>query len=137
MSEENVRLVRNVIKASERGEMEKVFAVYDPDIEWRISALTRRPPDFEPVYRGHDGIRMFWRAWAEAFETPRFDYEEFIDAGDTVVSILSQRVRGRKSGIEQEWNSYGQNWTISDGKIVRVEFFPTRAEALEAAGLSE
>jgi ketosteroid isomerase-like protein len=137
MSQENVELVREVIEASQRGEMDKVFAVYDPEIEWRISELPTRAPDSEPVYRGHEGIRTFWRTWAEAFETPSFDYEEFIDAGDTVVSVLSQRVRGRTSGIEQEWKSYGQNWTISEGKVVRVEFFLTRAEALEAAGVRE
>jgi ketosteroid isomerase-like protein len=33
--------------------------------------------------------------------------------------------------------SYGQVWTVVDGMIARVEFFPTRAAALEAAGLSE
>ena len=28
-------------------------------------------------------------------------------------------------------------WTIRNGKVVRVVWFPTREEALEAAGLSE
>jgi hypothetical protein len=46
-------------------------------------------------------------------------------------------VRGRTSGVELEWTSYGQVWTIRDAKIVRMEFFPTRGEALEAVGLSE
>ena len=36
-----------------------------------------------------------------------------------------------------EWNSYAQVWTIQDSKVVRVEFFPTRGEALEAVGLRE
>ena len=137
MSQENVDLVRALIEASKRGEMDKVFALYHPDIEWSISELPMRGPDFEPVYRGHEGIRTFWRTWAEAFETPSFDYEEFIDAGDTVVSVLTQRVRGRASGIEQVWSSYAQNWAVTEGRVVRVEFFQTRAEALEAAGLSE
>jgi hypothetical protein len=115
--------------------MARVFAAYDPEIEWRISEVQTEFTDFEPVYRGHAGVRRFWRTWAEAWETPSFEYEEFIDAGDTVVTILSQRMRGRASGIEQEWNSYAQNWTISDGKIVRVQFFMNRQEALVAAGL--
>ena len=137
MSQENVDLVRSVIDASERGEMEEVFAAYDPEIEWRFSELWGVITDFEPVYRGHEGIRRFWRNFAQAWETPSFEYEEFIDAGDTVVSVLSQRVRGRASGIEQELSSYAQNWTIKDGMIVRVEFFPERGQALEAARLSE
>lgn len=134
MSRENIEVVRRVIEASERGEMDKVFAAYDPEIEWRISGLpTTGASDFEPVYRGHEGIRRFWRTWAEAWETPDFEYEEFIDAGDTVVSVLTQRMRGRASGIELEWNSYAQNWTIADGMIIRVEFFPDRGKALAAA----
>ena len=137
MSQENVELVRRVIEASRRGDMDAVFAAYDPEIEWDISHLPNPVADFEPLYHGHDGVRQFWRTWADAWETPTFDYEEFIDAGDTVVSILSQRMRGRASGIEQEWLSYGQNWTIRGGKVVRVEFFLNREEALEAAGLRE
>jgi ketosteroid isomerase-like protein len=50
-----------------------------------------------------------------------FEYEEFIDAGDSVVTILSQRVRRRTSGVELEWNSYAQVWTVQNDKIVRVE----------------
>lgn len=137
MSQEDIDLVRSVIDASERGEMDKVFAAYDPEIEWHISALLTRLSDLEPVYRGHEGVRRFWRTWAEAWETPSFEYEEFIDAGDTVVTILSQRVRGRASGVQQQWNSFAQNWTISNGKIVRVDFFWDRPQALAAAGLSE
>jgi ketosteroid isomerase-like protein len=31
----------------------------------------------------------------------------------------------------------GGVWTIRDGKVCRVVWYPTRAEALEAVGLSE
>ena len=64
--------------------------------------------EFDPVYYGHDGVRTFWRTWFSAWEKASFEYEEFIDAGDNVVTILSQHVRGRASGIELDWKSYGQ-----------------------------
>ncbi len=138
MSEENVEIVRRVIEAHDRGDFATVFAAYDPDIEWHVGGLFGwTASDLKPVYRGHDGVRAFWRGWFAAWETASFEYEEFIDAGDSIVTILSQRLRGRTSGIELEWNSYGQVWTVHDGKIVRVEFFHTRSDALEAAGLSE
>ena len=137
MSQENVDLVRRVIEAHDRGDFASVFGSYDSGIEWHVVRVVVGGSDFEPVYHGHEGVRAFWRQWFAAWETARFEYEEFIDAGDTVVTILSQRVRGRTSGIELDWDSYGQNWTVQNGKIVRVEFFPTRAEALEAAGLQE
>ena len=138
MSQENVELVRSVIDAHERGDFATVFAAYDPEIEWRTGGgLTAPWSDFEPVYHGHEGVRNFWRTWFAAWERVDFEYEEFIDAGDRVVTILSQRMRGRTSGIELEWSSYAQVWTFRNDKVVRVEFFPNRLEALEAAGLSD
>jgi hypothetical protein len=68
-------------------------------------------------------------------EGQRYEYEESIDSEDSVVTILSRHVRGRASGIELDWKSYGQIWTVRNGKIVRVEFVHNREEALEAAGL--
>jgi ketosteroid isomerase-like protein len=135
MSQENVELVRGIIDAHERGDAEAVFSKYDPEIEWHLSTVFASASEFDPVYYGHDGVRSFWRTWFSAWEKASFEYEEFIDAGDSVVSILSQRVRGRTSAIELEWKSYAQVWTVEGGKIVRVEFFPTRSEALEAVGL--
>ena len=138
MSEENVEVVRRIVDAHQRGDFASVFAGYDPDIEWHPGNVPASQwSDFEPVYHGHEGVRTFWRTWFAAWETVDFEYEEFIDAGDQVLSIVSQRVRGRTSGVELEWTSYGQLWTIRDDKVVRVQFFPNRDEALEAAGLSE
>ncbi len=137
MSQENVEVVRKVIEAHDRGDSVAVFAAYHPSIEWHVRAVTGPGSDFEPVYHGHEGIRAFWRQWFAAWDTASFEYEEFLDAGDSIVTILSQRMRGRTSGIELEWDSYAQAWKIRDGKVVRVEFFPTRGEALKAVGLSE
>jgi ketosteroid isomerase-like protein len=138
MSEENVEVVRRIVDAHQRGDFATVYAAYDPAIEWRTGdARAAQWSDFEPVYHGHEGVRTFWRTWFAAWETVDFEYEEFIDAGDQVLSILSQRMRGRTSGVELEWHSYGQVWTIRDGKVIRVQFFANRDEALEAAGLSE
>ena len=137
MGRENVDFVRAVIEAHDRGDFDAVFAAYDPEIEWHIARVAGPIGDFDPVYRGHAGVKAFWRQWLDAWEVATFEYEEFIDAGDSVVSILSQRMRGRTSGVELEWTSYAQTWTLRDRKIVRVEFFPTRAEALEATGLRD
>jgi len=138
MSEENVEVVRRIVDAHQRGDFATVFDAYDPAIEWRTGdALHAQWSDFEPVYLGHEGVRMFWRTWFAAWETVDFEYEEFIDAGNQVLSILGQRMRGRTSGVELEWNSYAQLWTIRDGKVIRVQFFANRDEALEAAGPSK
>jgi ketosteroid isomerase-like protein len=137
MSEENVRIVQALVAAHQRGDFAAVFAAYDPEIEWRIDRLPEYFGDFEPVYRGHDGVKSFWRVWFSAWEDATFEYEQFIDAGDSVVSILTQRMRGRTSGLMAEWRSYAQVWALRDGKVIRVEFFATRDAALEAVGVRD
>jgi hypothetical protein len=52
------------------------------------------------------------------------------------VSVVTRQARGRGSGAEVKWSG-ALVWTIREGKVVRVVWFRTRAEALEAAGLSE
>jgi ketosteroid isomerase-like protein len=62
--------------------------------------------------------------------------EEFIDGGDRVVVAIYFRGRGRRSGIEIDTRLY-EIYFLREEKIVRVQEFTDRAEALEAAGLSE
>ena len=128
MSQENVELVRRHCEAHARGDFTAVFAAYDPEIEWHV--LRVADFGFDPVYVGHEGVRTFWRLWLSAWETT-FEYDEFIDSGEHVVVVQSQRMRARTSGIELEWNSYAQLWTIQDGKVVRMEFSPLAAEPSE------
>jgi len=44
--------------------------------------------------------------------------------------------RGKLSGAEVE-QRFAQLWTVRDGKIVRMEMYPDREDALEAVGLPE
>jgi ketosteroid isomerase-like protein len=139
MSEENVEIVRQVYKASARRDADTVLAFYDPGIEWDS---TRVPwgrlvggPD---ITRGHEGLREWFREYSEAWESIEDDFKELIDVGhDRVISVVRTRGRGRASGLELEFDEYAAIWTIDDGKIVRVVWFPSREQALEAAGLSE
>lgn len=88
------------------------------------------------VYRGHEGLRHWWREYREAWETVWDEVEDLIDAGDQVVSVLTTHARGKASGVAVELHM-AVVWTFRQGKIVRVALFANRAEALEAAGLSE
>ncbi len=49
----------------------------------------------DDVYRGHDGLRRFFREWHEAWENVEYDFEELIDAGDRV---LPWSPAGREEG---------------------------------------
>jgi ketosteroid isomerase-like protein len=68
------------------------------------------------------------------------DYEastkEVIDRGDSVVVILYERARMPDSDMMLD-RDLPTVWAVRDGRAVRFRVFKTRAEALEALGLSE
>jgi hypothetical protein len=70
------------------------------------------------------------------WEDYRQERWDLIDAGTEVIVPTREHGRGKGSGVELDRETVGV-WTMSDGKAVHICFYPTLAEALEAAGLSE
>ena len=59
-----------------------------------------------------------------------------VDAGDSVVVRVRQSGRGKETGAQVE-NHAWQLFTLRNGKVVHCRGYDTKAQALEAAGLSE
>jgi ketosteroid isomerase-like protein len=129
MSQENVEIVRRAFEyeISGRGSVEGL-ACFDRDV-------VMNPVEESPSY-GVNAIRDNFEHWQGAWEELEVTVEETIDAGDRVVLSAHHRGRGRGSGIKVDARFY-EVYTLREGKIVRVDEFTERAEALEAAGLSE
>ena len=117
MSEQNVQIVRDLLEGFARREHERAFEVYDPDIEWDASQQGMIV-DALRVYRGHDGVRAYWREWLSAWKDIEFEVEDVRDAGDDVVALIrNQRQWGRHSGIETEVPDYGLVFTFRAGVV--------------------
>jgi ketosteroid isomerase-like protein len=138
MSQENVELVRRLLDLFAKGEHEAVFVLYDPEIEWDATNHAALVDDLSGIYRGHEGVRTYWRQWLQAWRDIEFEVEDVRDAGDEVVALIrNQRQWGRRSGIVTEMPPYGLVFTIRGGKVVRWCAYPDHRSALEAVGLSE
>jgi ketosteroid isomerase-like protein len=137
MSQENLEIVQNAWDAFSRGDVEAAFEVFAADVEWDVSRDIWGAVVGGGHYRGVEGVASWLTDLYDAWETFEMEAEEQLDAGeDQVITVLSARGRGRASGIEVEHHPAGVG-TLREGKIVRVVWFATRQEALEAAGLSE
>jgi SnoaL-like domain len=142
MSHENVELYRAQIEIFRAGsgehDRERTLAAmaefWDPEIEWDASESAM--PDIDELYLGKDAVRRFWDEWLSAWEITRFEYE-LLDAGDRVVALFDQRMRGRSTGIEVSLGEYAQVATFKDGLVVHWKAYQSQADALEAAGLSK
>jgi ketosteroid isomerase-like protein len=135
MSQENVEIVRTVYERTTRGKGANTLDLYDPEVEVVAGGALGHLVG-GGIYHGHDGVRQFYRSYYDAWEHVSYDVRELIDAGEQVVSVVTNRGRGRASGVALEWQVPGV-WTFRNGKIARVVWFSSRAEALEAVGLSE
>ena len=124
--------LRRAQEAYNRGDWDAALAEMDPCV---VFDLTRVAPDGE-VYQGHEGVKAFWRMLRDVFGDFRTDPEELIDGGDRLFALMHLRGSGKASGAGGEDFLY-QVVTLRQGRAVRVDFFRDRAEALEAAGLSE
>jgi ketosteroid isomerase-like protein len=130
MSEENVDILRRVLAFYETTG-EHLTESYASDFVWDMSNYRGWPE--QAIYEGIDGMRRFLAEWSRVFDW-EYEVESLHDAGDRMVTIVSQRGRTSSAGPAVEMCN-GLVWTLRDGKIVRVENYADPDEALRAAGL--
>jgi ketosteroid isomerase-like protein len=130
MSQEAVELARAAYERLARGDF-ALAAELPEDFEL---VLAPEMPD-AGSYRG-ESARRWLQSWVESFDRLSIEPVAFTDAGDRVVVEFIQRgwSGGAKAPVElRTWDVL----IVRDGTLRRSELFVTRAEALEAAGLSE
>lgn len=120
-----VQVVRGIIDALNRGDVDGMLARMDPDFEWR-------PLEASPVarvYRGHDEVRRYVDDWLTTFEGVRLDLVEPTEMADRVVAMVHGHARGRASGLELD-SHFCQVWTVRRGTAFALEEHATRDQAL-------
>jgi ketosteroid isomerase-like protein len=129
MSQANVELARQASWAWNNGGMDALLRYMDADVEWHPPADSMEAG----IYRGHDGVRDYLGRPAEIFEDARLEPLEVIDVDDQrVISVI--RVIGRSENFGEIDADFA--WLITFGvnkKVIRVETFTHRAEALAVA----
>jgi ketosteroid isomerase-like protein len=136
MSREDVELVRRVYEAAARRDSATVLDLYDPDVELDFSHVEIGVIGGRDLIYGREGLRSWFREWHEAWEAVEYDFDELIDAGEHVIAVVKRHARGRLSGADVVWPT-ALVWTVRDGRVIRVAWFPSLEEAREAAGLRQ
>ena len=130
MSQESVEIVRQGFAAFERGDVSGMLDGFADDL------VTYRAHPDRAIYRGKEGFLAATADWTEGFSEWSAIAEEFTDAGEQVLVRVRQIARGESSGVPVE----GEWWflfEIAAGKVSKLSFYPSRDEAIEAAGLGE
>ena len=132
MSQENVEFVLDGYARFNGGERRPELWYWHADAEYHAA---REDPD-SAVHRGIDAIRRQFASWFEAYPDLEVRPLEARASGDKVFVWVRFSGHGAASGAPLEMEM-AHVITMRDGRVSRtVEYFD-RAEALEAAGLSE
>ena len=135
MSEESIEIVRRLLDAWNRKDLEDILALIDPEAEY-----VNAPSAVEPgTRRGHDAIVVVMRKQWEGIPGAFQEIDRFHDRGDEIITEgrLSRTMPGSDARIS---NPLLMSWKFRDGKVIRLEQLgagPDFPAALEAAGLSK
>jgi ketosteroid isomerase-like protein len=128
MSQENVDTVRAGFAAHNRGDIDALVEIYDPEAVFETLLLG--------THHGKEAIRSIYEENRTNQAGYRVDPVESIDAGDKVITVVRFGGAGPVSQIELA-DQMAFVHTFKDGLVVREQAFSNREDALEAAGLSE
>jgi ketosteroid isomerase-like protein len=127
---QNVDLVQRSMEAFNARDLRTAADALDQDVEWDNAVLID-----EDVIRGRAAVLDYWERILSAFP---FVHEQlqFVEAGEQVCVLADLRALGAGSGVELA-QPCGYAMTVRAGAIIRVCFYESHAEALEAVGLSK
>jgi uncharacterized protein len=132
MSQENVDFVLDGYARFNAGERRPELWFWHTDAEYHVS---QTDPD-AGVHRGIDAIRSQFASWVEAYPDLKVEPLEAKGNGDQVFLWLRFSGHGEGSGAPVDME-IAHVITMRDGKVSRTVEYMDKAEALEAAGLSE
>jgi ketosteroid isomerase-like protein len=123
----DIDVVRQVFEAFAARDIEGLVALADPDVVF--VAVTGGIVGRTDPYRGHEGMRQYFRdvadVWEELVLTPR----EFRQVGDAV--LVTGKVSAR-SPARIATGSTGWVWRVRDGLVVYGHVYPSAADAIAA-----
>ena len=135
MSQENVEIVRRMVDAWNRRDLEVLPVLVHPEAEYVNS-----PTAVEPgTRRGYDELTAVFQTQWEILDA-RQEIERIYDHGDEIFVLggFSRRMPESETRLEARFLA---SFTIHQGKVTRIRalaFGPTEVqEALETLGLSD
>jgi ketosteroid isomerase-like protein len=120
-----VDVVKAVFAAFAERDLERVLELSAPDVEF-IAVTSDYAGRTEP-YRGHDGIRQYFRDLEEVWDELRLTPTDYRVVGDQV--LVTGRVSAR-SPARVVSGSTGWVWRVRDGKVVRGRAYASAEDAI-------
>jgi len=111
----NVDVIKRLYRAFSEGDLDAVFDMIDPHVEWIESAGI----PYGGVFKGHEAILngVFAKIGAE-WDNFTADVDQFIGSGDIVVTLGSDSGTFKATGKTMT-AATASVWTLKNGKVVK------------------
>jgi ketosteroid isomerase-like protein len=128
----DIELVKAMFAAFAARDLETVLSLADPDIEF--TAVTGEHAGRTDPYRGHDGLREYFRDVAAVWEELRLTPREFREEGGLILVTGKVSARSQRRTVT---GSTGWVWRVRDGKVVYARVYASAADAVAALEAGE
>jgi len=129
MAQQDVDNVKAAYEAFGRGDLEGAATNMSEDLEWWSS---EEIPEGGTI-RGRDAVIQSWSRIPDHYSEFAVEPAEFVDAGDKVLVLGTQRGTGKDSGKSFE-GRYAHVFWVRGGQVVRSEFHGDSAKEVQAVG---
>jgi ketosteroid isomerase-like protein len=125
---DDVAVVKAVFTAFAERDLEGVLDVIDPEMEF--TPVTADLAGRTEPYRGHEGMREYFRDVAVVWDDLRLHPREFREVGDVI--LVTGRVAAHSPSRIVE-GSTGWVFRVRDGRVVYGRVYASAADAERAA----
>jgi len=132
LGDEKLAATLRSYEAFNRGDLEDALALFDPEVVWHTYLV---PGPGGGTYLGHDGVRELWADARNIFGDFRNEPERLVSVGDRLLVMVRICGWGKESGVEVE-AKIAHVHTFRDGKVLSVESYEDRDQALELVGVA-
>jgi len=134
VSQDPTEVLREQFAATNERDFERAMSFYADDVVLVIEEGFLNTGTFE----GKQAVGEWYGDWFRAFGADyRFEIEKIRDLGRGLVFMTATYGgSGRASGAEV-WDESAYLYLVRQGRIVRVQIFPTEDQALAAASLPQ
>jgi ketosteroid isomerase-like protein len=132
MSQENVEVIEEAWRATNRGDVDSLLAAMTNDVDFR-------PPSHRldgTVFRGHAGVRAWMERIKETWSELEGSPHAVASVGEQIVMAIDTRGVGHESGVPIHQRAFVV-YSVCDGKIAACIAYSSEYDALNAVGLAE
>jgi ketosteroid isomerase-like protein len=124
---DDVAVVKAVFAAFAERDFERVLDLVDPEFEF--TTVTSDYAGRTAPYRGHDGVREYFRDVALVWDDLRLTPREFREVGDSILVIGRVNARSPARIVD---GSTGWVWRVRDGRVVYGRVYASAGDAERA-----